>query len=896
MTDKRFIEESFPVKEVSEESAKEKNIRHGHISTLHIWWARRPLASSRATAYAALIPASKNTEEWNKKRNFIIELCKWKNSLNKNLIEKARKDILEANGGKIPKVLDPFAGGGAIPLEALRLGCETYASDYNPVAVLIEKCTLEYPQKYGEQLFKDVKKWGEWVLEEANKELAQFYPNYKEEKKTHFGISVEESIPVGYIWARTIKCQNPKCEAEIPLIRQYWLARKSNKKVSLYPYIKNNKVEFKIVGTGYEEIPKDFDPSKGTVSRAIAECLVCGSIIEAKDVKKQFQEGKAGQRMIAIVLHKKGKSGKIYKRATEKDFEIFKKAEKYLEEKRAKLMEDWGYDPVPDESLPPIRTLGFNVQRYGIWKWGDLFNSRQKLALITFIEKIRQVYEKFLNKRYDKEYAKAILSYLAFIIDRQTDYNSTLCVWAVAGEFIAHTFGRQAIPMIWDYFELSPWSNATGDWNSAINWILRVIQHLLYIERYSATVIKSSANSLSYPDNYFDAIFTDPPYYDNVPYSYLSDFFYVWLKRSIGDLYPELFMTPLTPKSDEIVAYTHEKSLKEAKNHFEFMLKKSFQEIYRVLKPNGITVIVYAHKTTVGWETVINALLESGLTVTASWPINTEMKSRLRAKESAALASSIYIVARKIEKQGIGIYTKVRRELREYLDRKLEKLWQEGISGADFFIAAIGAGIEVFGKYEKVIDDEGKEVKANKLLEDIRQITTNLAVRQILHKDIIGEVSPLTRFYILWRWNFGEAKIHFDEARKLAQSFGINLEKVWNKGFIRKQREFIKVLGPKERSIKDLENSDELIDVLHYVLLLWEKGNKQKLLEKLSKSYGNSEIFYRVVQAITQCLPNESKEKKLLEGCFPSGKKEKLMEEIRSIASQGKIEKWINQE
>lgn len=331
--DKRFIEESFPIKEVSEESANEKNIRHGHISTLHIWWARRPLASSRATNYAALISSPKTLEDWNKKRNFIINLCKWDNSLNNNIIERARTDILESFDGKEPKVLDPFAGGGAIPLEALRLGCETYASDYNPVAVLIEKCTLEYPQKYGEKLIKDVKKWGEWVFKEAKMELKEFYPSDKEEKKGYFADSLEINIPVGYIWARTIKCQNPSCEAEIPLMRQFWLVKKSNKKISLYPYVVDKKVEFKIIGTNYEKMPNDFDPYKGTVSRAIAKCLVCGSVIDGKDVRKQFREGKSRQRMIVIASHKKGEQGKKYRIATVKDMKGYSEAEKYLKEK-----------------------------------------------------------------------------------------------------------------------------------------------------------------------------------------------------------------------------------------------------------------------------------------------------------------------------------------------------------------------------------------------------------------------------------------------------------------------------------------------------------------------------------------------------------------------------------
>ncbi|HOJ88863.1 MAG TPA: DUF1156 domain-containing protein, partial [Pseudothermotoga sp.] len=310
MKDKRYIEESFPIKEVSEISAKEKNIRHGHISTMHIWWARRPLASSRATSYAALIPAQEDPAEWEKTRQFIVELSKWENSLDEKMIRKAREDILRANSGKHPKVLDPFSGGGSIPLEALRLGCEAHAVEYNPVAVLILKCTLEYPQKYGKPkeirnqwglfptrienpLLEDVKKWGNWVLEEAKKEIGKFYPEDE-----------DGSIPVGYIWARTIPCQNPACGAEIPLMRQFWLAKKSNRKVALYPYVEGNEVKFKIVGDGYEKMPEGFEPSKGTISSAVATCPVCGSVVDDKTTRKLFREGKAGERMVAVVLHK----------------------------------------------------------------------------------------------------------------------------------------------------------------------------------------------------------------------------------------------------------------------------------------------------------------------------------------------------------------------------------------------------------------------------------------------------------------------------------------------------------------------------------------------------------------------------------------------------------------
>jgi len=893
VSEKRFIEESFPVKEVGIESAREKNIRHGHISTLHIWWARRPLASSRVTNYAALIKAPKSIDEWNNKRNFIIELSKWENSLNQQMIERARNEILDSNGGVPPKVLDPFGGGGSIPLEALRLGCETYSNDYNPVAVLIQKCTLEYPQKFGQPkeieeetaflgnkqrskktinpLLEDVKKWGNWVLQEAKEEIGRFYPN-----------EPDGLIPVGYIWARTVPCQNPTCGVKIPLMRQYWLAKKDKKKISLKPYVKDKKVEFEIVGQN-SQFPDDFDPEKGTVARAFVTCPVCGAVIDDKTTRRLFQEGKFGQRMVAVVLHDPKTQGKTYRLATEKDIEIFKEAEVYLEKKRAELFDEWGIDPVPDEPMPPKETLGFRVQRYGMLKWGDLFNSRQKLVLITFTEKVRKAYKKMIDEGYDLEYAKAVVSYLGLVITRMSDFETTLCRWHPQWEFIPNTFGRQALPMSWDYAELNLFSPIlTGTFNSMLRQIIRVIEEISKVDQLFAAVAQSSSTTLPYSDNYFDAVFTDPPYYDNVPYSYLSDFFYVWLKRSIGDLYPELFSTPLTPKSQELVAYSNiEGGFEVAKKKFEDDLKKSFQEIYRVLKPNGITVIVYAHKSTEGWETLINSLLDSGLVINAAWPINTEMQSRLRANESAALASSIYIVARKIKRQSTGFYNQVKEELKTYLNEKLDRLWDEGIGGGDFFIAAIGSAIEVFGKYEKVMDYEGNIIRADKILQDVRKVATDYAVHKILHNGFVGEINELTRFYVLWRWNYIEAKVPFDEARKLATSCGINLSELWNKkSFVNKDKEFIKVLGPQERKLEDLEDSTELIDVLHHILLLWEKSKSADILNRLKDTgYGRSEAFYRVAQAISECLPIESKEKKLLDG-FLVGR-ERIQSELK---------------
>lgn len=783
----------------------------------------------------------------------------------------------------------------------MRLGCETYSNDLNPVAVLIQKCTLEYPQKYGKPklveqttrlfgkdtkgiksinpLLEDVKKWGNWVLEEAKKEIGKFYPE-----------EPDGSIPVGYIWARTIPCQNPSCvdydgqSTQIPLMRQFWLARKDNKKVALFPYFEkvgqSSRLSFKIVGDGYGKMPDGFDPEHGTIARAVATCPVCGSVVDDKTTRRLFQERKANQKMVAVVLHHPKRQGKSYRIAAEGDMQMFREAEEYLQNKREKLMAEWGIDPVPDEPLPPTGTLGFRIQRYNMNTWGDLFNSRQKLALITFVEKVKEVHRKLKNEGFEDEYVKVVVSCFACAISRLVDQSTVLVRWLIQLEAVASTFSRQALGMVWDYVEALPFTY----FPNAVGWILRIVEHLSQISPIpNNKITQASATSLPHPNNFFDAVFTDPPYYDNVPYSYLSDFFYVWLKRTLGDLYPELFSTPLTPKKNEIVAYSYGPGgFDEGKKYFEDMLKKSFQEIHRVLKPDSIAVIVYAHKSTEGWETLINSLLDSGLIMTGAWPLNTERVTRVRSNESAALASSIYIVARKMKRLATGFYNEVKVELKQHLNKKLERLWSEGIGGADFFIAAIGSAIEVFGKYEKVMDFEGNTIRADKMLEDVRSIATDYAVRKILHNSFAGEISDLTRFYVLYRWNYGEAKVQFDEARKLAQSCGIDLAHEWNKqGFIRKEKEFIRVLGSQDRKLEDMNGSTELTDVLHCILLYWEKSKRDEMIELLKASgYGKSEAFYRVAQAISETLPNESKEKKLLDG-FLAGR-ERLREEITS--------------
>lgn len=908
MYDRRIIEEIFPVREVSTESAREKNIRHGHISTLHIWWARRPLAASRATAYAALVPAPADRESLLQEREFIARLAKWENSHDRHLLERARARIREAHGGQPPRVLDCFAGGGSIPLEALRLGCEVYALDYNPVAVLLLKAVLEYPQRFGRPgeierkietlgqtlreksrvdnvLMEAVREWGNWVLEKARKELAPFYPP-----------DPDGSVPVGYLWARTIPCQNPACGAEIPLVRQLWLARKPKRQIALYPEVEGKTVHFRVVGTGYDAWPKGFDPDQGTVAQAVATCLVCGGSVDDRAVRKLFREGRAGQRMLAVISKATGKTGKRYRIATEADEMAYREARNALSSRRAALWAAWGIDPLPDEPLPPEDTLGFRVQRYGIIRWGDLFNARQQLALITFSEYVRKAYERLVATGAPPDFAGAVASYLGLLVDRLADYNSTLCRWHVTGEKVSNTMTRQALPMVWDYLELNPFSGSTGDWTGALEWVTEVIGHVARagLGATPGAAFIGTATELPWPDGFFDAVLTDPPYYDNVPYGDLSDLFYVWLKRTIGHLYPELFITPLTPKDQEMVSDASKAGgLEQAKARFESLLAQAMSEVYRVLKPGGTAVIVYAHQTTAGWETLVNALLRSGLAVTGSWPINTEMEGRLRAQESAALASSIYIVARKTERRETGFYRDVREELARHLPQRLEMLWEEGLSGPDLLIAGIGAGLEVFGKYREVLDYEGNPVRADRILDEVRALVADFAIRQLLHNGLASELSELARFYLLYRWSFGERQVEFDEARKLAQAVGLDLPAQWSRrgSFIRKQREWVRVLGPQDRPPADLESASDLVDVLHRVLLLWEQGRRAAMVEVLARTgWGAREAFWRFAQAVSASLGQHSpssKEKQLLDGLLTG--RERLNEQVHERLKQGRL-------
>jgi len=597
----------------------------------------------------------------------------------------------------------------------------------------------------------------------------------------------------------------------------------------------------------------------------------------AKQVRALAREGKMGERMIVVVLHHRNQTGKKYRLATEEDRHIFQQAGAYLQQKIA----DWSYmeSPLPEEKLSPVGTLGFRVNRYGMTKWKHLFNPRQQLALITFVEEIKSSYESIKeevtkitkdNQQIEMvpdELAKAVMGYLASILDIHSAFNNSLARWENTSEAIKHVYSRQALPMIWDYVEVNSLSGSSGTVESGMPFYLKYLRFASGMSSSQPTCQVASATSLSFADNSLDAILTDPPYYDNVPYAALSDFFYVWLKRCVGDLFPDLLSTPVVPKSNEaIMEPTRHETKEDAKAFFEEMLSKSFQEMYRVLKPDGIAVIVYAHKTTQGWETMLNALIDAGFVVTASWPIHTEMKTRLRAAQSAALASSIYMVCRKVEREKVGFWSDVQQDIKTCIQDKLEQFWNAGIAGGDFFISAIGPGMERFSRYERVETYEGNRVSVLQLLHYIRSVSTDFLVHRLLKDASVEAIDKESQFYLTYRWTYLDNTIEFDDARKIATAEGVKLEELWKEGgFVSKQGAKVSVFGPKKRGkVRDINS---MVDAMHAACQLWEAGDKEKLTAFLSETgYTQSGAFWQFCQAVAECLLEGSKEKQLLEG------------------------------
>jgi putative DNA methylase len=846
--DKRLIEDYLPIEKISAEASREKSVRKGHISTLHLWWARRPLVACRAAVYGALVPASRFTPNGasdEKKKSlgranaakFMEQLCQYPGS--PAIIAEAQQHILEAHAGRLtqetgekvtvedilegraprPKVLDMFAGGGAIPLEALRLGCEAYALDLNPVAYIIELCTLVYPQKYGKPdpsargmtgpkngrgentwggLAEEVRYWGNWVLKQVKAEIGDLYPLIPEPESKGKNIPVQADwlkkqgadevppgylVPVAYLWTRTVTCKNPHCRATVPLLKQTWLCEKDGRYVALKIVARKGtkQVRFEVVEARSEK-GLGFDPKVGSKG-GNATCSFCGTVADTEYVKAEGCAGRMATQLMAIACTRPGKQGKVYLAADEvpdatpNEKAIQRRIEKLCERTRL---------TVPSE---PIITDAKNscwTHLYGLTRFSDLFIPRQMLCLLAFVEATHAADVLAKSTGLSPDHRKALTTFLACVIDKLADFNSSLCVLkSGGGRGIVHTFGRQALPMVWDFAEANPFNPEIASWESSRKEVEFNARDLAALDSVGI-VTRGSATTLPWDDASLDAVITDPPYYDNVPYANISDYFYIWLKRTLGDQYPEHFAAESTPKKSEAVADAnrHGGSRSKARQVYEEMMGKAFSEANRVLKPTGELVVVYAHKTTLGWTTLVEALRTAGFEVTEAWPLDTETTGRLRAQDSAALASSIFLVARKRDGAGIGNHEmEVRPELEQIVRERVGTLWEMGISGADLVIACIGAGLRAFTRFARVEYANGEEVPAARFLTEVETVVLESILTRLSRevgghggKYSLAGLDPSTRFYVLWRYTYKNADLDAGEAIIFANGTHVELD------------------------------------------------------------------------------------------------------------------------
>lgn len=893
MTDalpKRMIEELIPLTEIGVESSKSVSI--GDIHAIHTWFARRPLAACRAATFASLINAPKTEAERDELLKLIIDSLPGKAPEQKpKVIEKMRKRIRQTFDGEAPRVLDPFAGGGSLPLEAARLGCETYAQDLNPNAVLTLLGTVDYPMRFSETRFplppraedafalaemdprtgnlvQAVGEWGNWVLDQVRSKLSPYYPDYK-------GHTV-----VAYFWAKTVRCSNPSCGGEIPLIAHRWLSKRKGKPPVAYRLLPQSDRTMKIkILVGKEA--KDDKPTQGTMASGSVQCPYCPQTVSPVQVKTQFTKGQSSRMLIAIAYKEEGESGVSFRSANEDDMKAFHAASEALEKAEAEH-DDPFFPLIPDEVLPK-QSRGNNLGRYGITSWGGVHNARQLLALTTFVCAIQDVYQALCTRKATPEMARAVALYLSFSLSRMVLKLSESSRWDNTRENVQGATAGHKLQMLWDYAESNPLSGATGSWESTHKWSLPSIDRILGSTKQPVSVEWGDATQLPYDDNFFDAVLTDPPYYDSVSYSDLADMQYVWLHRALKDILPEYFPAPLTPKKAEIMQENtrHENSA-AAKVFFEDRLQAALVEARRVLKPDGIALIMYAHTDTSAWETLVSALIRSGFQVTASWPVNTEMRSRQVWLSAAVLQSTIFLICRKRNENRIGYLDEILPDMRKAVQQALARFWAAGIGGADFFISAIGPALSVYSRYEEVRYSSGQRVSVANFLTLVRQAVVDYSLEQALKGVNLGEVDRETQFALLWRWTYGHQQVETGAALLLDKATGVELAELEKRSLLGRvdNNKRMVLFGPEERpdvveqTLNRLRGGDvPLIDAIHCAAILW-RDNQREQLNELLASQGDS--MRRVAQALAEIQKNGHSERRLtlgFLGAWPAGLK-----------------------
>ena len=825
---KKLIEVALPLEAINAESAREKSIRHGHPSTLHLWWARRPLAAARAVIWSSLVddpsehPEQFPTEEEQnreRQRLFAIleKLVKWENSNDPELLDAAKAEIMRSTGNNPPPLLDPFAGGGAIPLEAQRLGLEAHAHDLNPVAVMINKAMIEIPPKFAGQapvnpesrapidgssgwtgakgLAEDVRYYGEWMKKQAFQKIGHLYPKVKVPASQGGG----EATVIAWIWARTVKCPNPACGCEMPLASSFVLSKKKGKEAWVKPIPAGDHVEFEVQ---QGKCPNEYVSFKVGRS-AVFKCPCCGEITTDAYVKKNGQQHNIGSQLMAVVAE--GQHGRIYLSPDE-------------EQKLAANVSK--PENHPDGSMP-TNPRWFSPPAFGMTEYSDLFTNRQLTALTTFSELVSEAQKQaeadavaagLPNDHIAlseggtgaRAYGEAVGVYLSFLINKMADRGSSICSWDSSREGLRNTFGRQAIPMVWDYAESNPFSNSSGCFNNMLEWVSKCIIELPAAPE--GEVKQFDAQSDCGLRNIM--VSTDPPYYDNIGYADLSDFFYVWMRQALKQTYPNLFRTMLVPKAEELVAtpYRFDGSVEKARDFFEDGMLHTCQQIYQYAREDIPVTIYYAYKqsdtdtggsetktASTGWETMLSAVIQAGFAITGTWPMRTEMSNRSIASGTNALASSIVLVCRKRPEDAPMV---TRRsfiaELKRELRPALQKLQRSNIAPVDLAQSAIGPGMGVYSKYSKVLESDGTPMTVRSALQIINQEL------DVYFNEQDGELDQNSRFCVDLYMQNAFNDIKFGDADTLARAKNTSVAALAAKGVLFAQKGSVHLLTREE--------------------------------------------------------------------------------------------------
>ncbi|GGM39990.1 DUF1156 domain-containing protein [Dactylosporangium sucinum] len=816
---RKLIEVALPLEAINRESAREKSIRHGHPSTLHLWWARRPLAACRAVLFAQLVddpsshPDRFPTEEAQAKErrrlfDLVEKLVVWENANDEALLLQAHKEIAACFDGKPPAILDPFAGGGSIPLEAQRLGLEAHASDLNPVAVLINKALIEIPPKWAGRppvfagsaesrlgdwpratgLAEDVRQYGNWMRDEAEKRIGHLYPKAKLSDGSKANV-------IAWLWARTVTCPNPACRMTVPLVNSFTVSSRSARKVHVRPVVRSDRIDFEVEYTSRPSVA-------GTVSRSGASCLSCGSTMPLSFVREEGRADRLGATLMAIVAA--GKRERIYLPPTVEHI-------------------DAAYVPKPDGIVDvdlPDMALGFRTQAYGLTRQSDFYSPRQLTAVACLSDLVASARSQCLADGAEIEYADDLAVYLTLLIGRVANRSSSQSFWHPGRETVEQVFARNAMPMIWVYAEANLFSDSSGNILGQLDYLVSAI------ERVPASGVgiarQGDATSLSADGVVFS---TDPPYYDNVPYADLSDFFYVWHRRSLGRVLPELYGTVVTPKAQELIAEPARTGSRiAAAEFFESGLREVFANVVRGQDRRTPFAVFYAFKqsetdesgtASTGWETMLQALIDVGATITATWPVRTELSGGLRELGRNALASSVVLACRS---RADAAQPTTRRGLIQALQAELpgalRALQQGSVAPVDLAQAAIGPGMAVFTRYRMVVEADGSSMRVRTALALINQVLDEVLSEQE------GDFDTDTRFCVKWFDQFGWDEQPFGRADELSRSTNTSVDGLVRGGIFWARAGKARLIEQNEFSDDWDPTADERISVWEVVLRL----------------------------------------------------------------------------